>query len=296
MAGTVQMAPANSLLGEAAVEAKRRWDASGEGTVYAQEGALRILEPQYQPWMYEPTMRDARVRRAMVYALDREEIAGVLNDGLREYAAWSLVPQTNPLYPAAKDGLRPLTYDPARARALLEEAGWTVAPDGSLRHSSDGRPFHTAMWGTPGRDQETALYASYWRAIGMDAEEMVYSAARYADTAYRGSFPGWSMTGASFLSELKLSGPSNPRGFDDPLALRLVDGLETTIVEQEQLQAIKALNDYVLSDMEVAPIFYGVFYSAASKSVRAFDDMAGAEGQERAYGGYTRNARLWDIQ
>jgi hypothetical protein len=39
----------------------------------------------------------------------------------------------------------------------------------------------------------------------------------------------------------------------------------------------------------------GPFYTAAHRSVKAFDDIAGAEGQERFYGGYARNSYLWDL-
>jgi ABC-type transport system substrate-binding protein len=151
------------------------------------------------------------------------------------------------------------------------------------------------MWGTPGRDQETALYASYWRAMGMEAEELAMAPARYADPSYRSSFPGWGMTGAALLTEMKAAVPSNVRGYDDPRALRLADALETTIVASEQEQAMRAINDYVVTELPVLPIFYGVFYTAAHRGVKAFDDIAGAEGQERFYGGYTRNAYLWDL-
>jgi len=45
------------------------------------------------------------------------------------------------------------------------------------------------------------------------------------------------------------------------------------------------------------PIYRGVVYTAANKRVKAFDDMAGAGGERIPpwYGGYARNAYLWDF-
>lgn len=303
MAGSLQIAPANALVAEAGTESKRRWDASGEGTVHLKESSLRLLVPQLQPSIQvEPTVLDPRVRRAFLHALDREELAEVLSGG-RDRAAWSLLSADDVLYPAVKDALRPFAYDPARARAILAEVGWTVATDGSLRHSSDGRRFHTSVWGTPGREQEMTLYPSYWRALGIDVEEWMVPAARYRDRQSRTQFPGWEFTGTNLTKMMTdpAAGPhnnwtGNANGYEDPRARRLVDALETTIVERERLEAMKAINDYLVAHLPALPIFYLVQYTAAHRSVKAFDDMAGADGSERIYGGYARNAYLWDLQ
>lgn len=304
MAGRVQMAPANALVAEAGVEAKRLWDTSAEGTVYVKEASLRLLQPQYRTSVQmEPTVLDPRARRAFLHALDREELAEVITGGLRDRAAWSLLSADDPLYPAVKDSLRPFTYDPGRARALLAEVGWAAAPDGSLHHSSDGRRLRISLWGIPGREQETTVYAAYWRALGMEVEEFIPPPARYRDREFRTTFPGWDATGTSitkFMSQ-SAAGPQNNytgnnNGFEDARAKRLVDALETTIVERDQLQAMRAINDFFVADLPSLPILYVVQYTAAHKSVKAFDDMVGAEGSERIYGGYTRNAYLWDLQ
>ncbi len=300
MAGTVHISPAHGLLEESAREAKRRWDSSGDGRVYALEGVLRILLPQLQPWAFEPTLRDPRVRKAMLHGLDKVELSDVLS----VTPAWSMLPESDSLYPAVKDGLRQFNYDPARAHALLSDVGWSLAPDQTLRNRADGHQFRHAIWGTPGRDQETALYASYWRALGMDVEEQVIAPALYRDPAYIRQYPGFNMTGSDPLDVLRnpAGGPhnnwqGNTNGWEDPVARRLVDALTTTIVEREQLQAWKAIDDYIIAELPMLPIYRGVVYTAANKRVKAFDDMAGAGGERIPpwYGGYARNAYLWDF-
>jgi oligopeptide transport system substrate-binding protein len=62
---------------------------------------------------------DLRVREAVAYAIDKQRIVQVLNG--RGQVAGSFLP---PLMPGHDAALRPYPYDPARAKALLREAGY----------------------------------------------------------------------------------------------------------------------------------------------------------------------------
>jgi peptide/nickel transport system substrate-binding protein len=83
-----------------------------------------------------PLFADKRVRQAIAYAVNREEIiAGVLL-GLGQ-------PATGPYKPgtwAYNGKVRSYAYDPAKARALLAEAGWRDA-DGDGGIEKEGQPF-----------------------------------------------------------------------------------------------------------------------------------------------------------
>jgi peptide/nickel transport system substrate-binding protein len=67
-----------------------------------------------------PQFSDPRVRRALTMATDRTKIMQAL---LYEFAkpGGSVIPPISPMNP----GLQPLPYDPAGAKALLAQAGWT---------------------------------------------------------------------------------------------------------------------------------------------------------------------------
>jgi peptide/nickel transport system substrate-binding protein len=303
LAGSIHIAPASSLVAQAGQEHKRIWDSSGQGVVHVKESSIRLVEPQWRPAIQvEPTTFDPRVRQAFYHALDREELAELLN-GSRESVAWSLFGKDDRFYSAVRDSFRHYTYDVTRGRALLAEVGWNAGPDGTLRHSSDGRPFRTILWGTPGRDEEMNVYASYWRALGVDVEEFMTPPSRYRDREGRSQFPGWDFTGSGLIEMMgdRAAGPDNRwtgnnNGYDNPAARRLVDALETTMAEREQAQAMRAISDFVAAELPALPVFFLVQYIAANKSVKAFDDLAGADGSERWYGGYARNAHLWDLQ
>lgn len=74
-----------------------------------------------------PALNDIKVRQAISLAIDRLGIArGVMRDD--DMAATQLFAPALPFW--HKPDLSPLIYDPAKARALLTDAGWTPGPDG----------------------------------------------------------------------------------------------------------------------------------------------------------------------
>jgi len=92
----------------------------------------------------KPILSDVRVRQALGWAVNRDE---VVNYALEKLA----VPMDSPLAPTiwgyAKGLKNAYHYDPERARRLLAEAGWKPGPDGILQ--KDGRPFAFTVWTQP---------------------------------------------------------------------------------------------------------------------------------------------------
>lgn len=73
-----------------------------------------------------PVLKDAKVRQAILHAVDRQQIAdAVFPTGTR--AATSILAHTTPDYTSLA---RDLTLDAAKAKSLLDEAGWRTGPDG----------------------------------------------------------------------------------------------------------------------------------------------------------------------
>lgn len=84
----------------------------------------------------KPPFDDPRVRRAMTHLFDREWIVKEIQRGR---GAVATVP-TKPAYSHYPKDIAPWPYDPARAREILEEAGWRdTNGDGVL--DKDGKPF-----------------------------------------------------------------------------------------------------------------------------------------------------------
>jgi peptide/nickel transport system substrate-binding protein len=86
--------------------------------------------------LQRPMFADVRVRRALTYAIDKQEIIDVVLLGLGAKAAVPYKPGTS----WHNDQVKDLDYDPEKARALLAEAGWKDS-DGDGVLDKDGQPF-----------------------------------------------------------------------------------------------------------------------------------------------------------
>ncbi len=112
-------------------------------------------------------LKDKRVRQAIGHALDRKAIAEVSCAGGRQPVAHSWMA---PGHPAANPNVKKYDYDPAKARALLAEAGFRPGPDGILRDSA-GRRVEMMISTTAGnsiREQIEQIIKEQLRQVGID--------------------------------------------------------------------------------------------------------------------------------
>jgi peptide/nickel transport system substrate-binding protein len=113
-----------------------------------------------------PLFVDARVRRALTYAIDRRAIIDGVLLGQGEPTVGPFVPGSWPY----NDKLQPYPDDPDAARRLLAEAGWTPEEkDGPLR--KEGKPFRFTILTNQGNDQRikaAIIIQSQLRAVGIE--------------------------------------------------------------------------------------------------------------------------------
>jgi peptide/nickel transport system substrate-binding protein len=137
---------------------------------------LRVLaQPSYRTTNLDfivtrPHVADVRVRQAVRYALDRPRLIRDIVHGFG-YVHDGIVLPLDP--PGPNDPVTP--YDPARARALLERAGWLSGPDG-IRVKRGQRLVLTADYpaGSPDLDQTVEFVRSELLAVGIGLESRSY--------------------------------------------------------------------------------------------------------------------------
>jgi peptide/nickel transport system substrate-binding protein len=113
-----------------------------------------------------PILADLRVRRALLHAADRKQISDRLFEG-RQAVAHTFV---NPLDWVYDPEAPQYAFDPGRARALLDEAGWTPGPDGIRRNAANERLSLDFMTTAGNRTREVVqqVLQSQWRAVGIE--------------------------------------------------------------------------------------------------------------------------------
>src|SRR5438445_9097526 len=98
---------------------------------------IRYAELQYRPPLPPPS-RDVRVRQALLYAMDRGSLVGSLLQGLSTAADMYLAPN-DAVFTDADRAIAKYPFDPSRAQAVLQDAGWIRDAGGAL--VKDGERF-----------------------------------------------------------------------------------------------------------------------------------------------------------
>jgi len=145
-------------------------------------------------------LKDKRVRQAIAYGIDRETIVRTLFQGKQPVAHSWLAPR----HPAYNPTVRKYTYDPARAKALLAEAGFTPGPDGVLRDSGGKRVEMTIMTtaGNSVREQVQQIMREQLKEVGIDLRIDNRPASVFLGTiAPRRQFPHMAIIGSLFTPE-----------------------------------------------------------------------------------------------
>jgi peptide/nickel transport system substrate-binding protein len=139
---------------------------------------------------------DVRVRRALAMAVDRSRLVRSVFDSLAyaaiAFAPRALVPDTTALVPIA--------FNVAAARALLDSAGWTMAPGDSLRSRSGVRLTFEIMAPSSSlaRQRYAALLQEQLRPLGVGISVRMLEGPAMFDRVMKHDFDSfihvWDMT------------------------------------------------------------------------------------------------------
>ena len=130
--------------------------------------------------LLDPRFQDKRVRQAVAYAIDRQEIIDGVLLGLGRPAVGTYKPGTW----WYKEGVKSYPFDPERAKALLAEVGWKDT-DGDGILDRDGTPFGFTIRTNQGnlvRQQTAEIIQRRLRAVGIDVKIHVVEWAAFINT------------------------------------------------------------------------------------------------------------------
>lgn len=144
-----------------------------------------------------PKFQDPRVREALAYLLDRQE----MNEKLMHNAYFLLNSYFPDLYPGNQNPARPVRmFDLEKARALLDAAGWKVGPDGI--RTKDGQKLSVTFVTDAADQRHLNLYVQDLASAGIQAKIELLSKAEVTRRTDNFDFDlYWINTGAGRLRD-----------------------------------------------------------------------------------------------
>lgn len=136
-------------------------------------------------------LEDRRVRQAILTAIDRKAISEKLFDGKQPIADGPI----SPLDPMFSAGVRRYPYDPAAARKLLDEAGFSDIRNG-LRHNAKGERLSIEITTTAGnrvRELVAQVIQSQLRQVGVELRIKAEPPRIFSEGLNRRAFSGLAM-------------------------------------------------------------------------------------------------------
>jgi peptide/nickel transport system substrate-binding protein len=132
-----------------------------------------------------PAFADLAVRRALAHAVNRELIVSTLLDSLVQVVNGAI----QPLSPAYEPNVTTYDYNPARAQALLDSAGWVRGSDG-IRAKGGQRLSFTLITqsGFAIRENVAQALQQQFRAIGVDMQVRVIDGTSISSIWFKGDF------------------------------------------------------------------------------------------------------------
>ncbi|MBM2810829.1 MAG: hypothetical protein HW416_1588 [Chloroflexi bacterium] len=262
-----------------------------------------VIYPQFiNP---SPTvLLDARMRKALVHALDRQEMADTLQGGLTP-VAHAIVNTNIPAYRELEPQVVKYEYDPRRAMQMIEGLGYTRATDGMFRDGT-GEPLRVEIRTTGEQEIQTKSVLSiqdYWQKAGVGVDTIIIGPQRRTDRAYRATRPGFEVLrtpdgrkglrrahgSETPLPENNFGKSGNNARYINAEFDGLLDRYFATIPTTERLQVLGQIVRHSTDQVNVMGLFQGAEPSLIANRLSG----AGPRGGQESTNAW--NAWEWDL-
>jgi len=229
---------------------------------------LNLARPEDLPFFQE-----VEVRQALLYGLDREGIVRDVLEGQGVVAhspivagTWAYDPQV-PRY----------TYDPDRAAALLDEAGWTRSGEGQVRRK-EGQPlaFTLLVSTDPVHAAVAQAVADQWGQLGVQATLVTTSPVGLRDALDRRRYQ-------AALVELALPGDPDPyplwhqtqitrgqnyAGLDHRRISEIIETARVVVDRQERQALYRQFQEIFAEEVPAVLLYHPVYTYGVDEKVK----------------------------
>ena len=217
-----------------------------------------------------PILADKRVRKALVFAIDRQAISEQLFDGRQPVAHTSV----SPLDWVYAELVQAYPHDPKQAARLLGEAGWTVMRKG-IRHNKKGERLSMEIMTTAGnrtREMVEQVLQSQWKRLGIDVrirnqparvlfgetltERRFPSMAMFAWISSPENVPRTTLHSAHVPTPANNFSGQNYTGFDNAEMDQLIEEIEVELDRAKRRAMWHRLQEIYAEELPVIPLYF----------------------------------------
>jgi peptide/nickel transport system substrate-binding protein len=263
--------------------------------------SMLVVNPQLLYDANPPVIRDLSFRRAMMYAIDRQEMVDTIEHGLTPVANGLVYPTLVEGNESERAAAR-YEYDPRRTAQLVEGLGYTKGADGFYRDAA-GQQLRTEIRATQSEinPKTMSAVAEYLQRVGIGIDQVIIPVQLVNDQQYRATFPGLIVNGGGGaagelenfhsskvrMAETNYAG-SNRAGYRNPQLDSLIDRYLTTIPMEPRMELAREITQHVTENLPQLPLFFDSWPGAASS--RLVNARAASDGAQ------TWNVREWDVR
>lgn len=298
LAGEVQVTIGRSLSLDEAIPMRDQWRDGRIEVGFARW--VRIGSQFVNP--NPPALLNVGFRRALVHAIDRQQMVETLQYGLSTVAHTPL-PPTRPEWREIDARAARYEYDPRVVGRLIEDLGFTRAADGFFRDASGGRlTVELRSTASTTLSKAQLSVANDWQQAGVAVEVVQVPPQLVRDREYRAKRPGFQMAGTTLdpnemtslhssnipRAENSYIGTNDP-AYNSPAYDRLVDRYLVTIPERERNEVLAVMVRHVADELPIFTLFYDVEPTMVANGLRNV-------GPRRQPGTQAWNIYQWDMQ
>jgi peptide/nickel transport system substrate-binding protein len=299
LAGAVELTLGYGLSLEQALELRRLWT---DGRIEIAPNGWIPIHPQLLN-SRPPVVADVRFRRALLHALDRQEMVETLQAGQVTVAHVFLNP-VEPEYKAVESAIVKYDFDINRARRGLEELGYVRGADGTYVDGA-GQRLALDIAATEGLEiQVKAMFAvsDAWQRLGIEMRPLVKSSQTNVDREENANFPGFRVSRqpnaiAEMTRYLIASAPVAANRFTGQNFARymnqeyndLIERYFLTIPKGERMDILRQIVRHQSESLHQMGLFYNVQSVAIGKRVQGVTN-SGVSGFNQTW-----NAHLWSV-
>ncbi|MFN8846456.1 MAG: peptide ABC transporter substrate-binding protein, partial [Bdellovibrionales bacterium] len=252
-----------------------------------------------------PILKDIKVRQALIYAVNRDELTKALFEGKQKPAVHNLSPN-DPWYTSDPGKVKIYNYSKRSASKLLDEAGWKMGSDGV--RVKDGKRLALSFMTTAGnktRETVQAILQNQWRAVGVEVT-IKNEPARvfFSETTRKRQFGGMAMYAwvsspeqsprSTLHSEMiptannSWSGQNQP-GWVNKEVDRMIENLEAEFDPKKRVSLAHNIVKAYTEEAPVIPLYYRAEIAVAPKNLKNYR-LSGHLYYE------TNEAELWTLE